>query len=198
MSLQKRWKDGVFVVYNSQPLRSEDQINDVLFYLRRTRYPERDTFLFLLGINTGLRCSDLLNLKVGTLRHSKRPEIVEIKTGKKKTLFLDAIYPKVEQYIMDKADEDWVFPSSQNHGAKPESVNNVYKLFKRIDANLGNIGFTTHSMRRTFGLWYYRKTHDILYLMRLFNHSSEEITKRYIGITDEELGDSLREFKIGF
>ena len=53
-------------------------------------------------------------------------------------------------------------------------------------------------MRRTFGLWYYRKTHDILYLMRLFNHSSEEITKRYIGITDEELGDSLREFKIGF
>ena len=67
MSLQKRWKDGGFVVYNSQPLRSEDQINDVLFYLRRTRYPERDTFLFLLGINTGLRCSDLLNLKVGLL-----------------------------------------------------------------------------------------------------------------------------------
>lgn len=185
------------MVYNSKRLRTENQINDVLFYLRRTRYPERDTFLFLLGINTGLRCSDLLNLKVGQLRQ-KRPEIVEIKTGKKKTLFLDSIYPKVEEYIKDKADDEWVFPSSYDNRTHPETVNNVYKLFKRIDKQLGNIGFTTHSMRRTFGLWYYRKTHDILYLMRLFNHSSEEITKRYIGITDEELGDSLKEFRVGF
>ena len=178
-------------------LRTENQINDVLFYLCKTRYPECDTFLFLLGINTGLRCSDLLNLKVGQLRQ-KRPEIVEIKTGKKKTLFLDSIYPKVEEYIKDKGDDEWVFPSSYDNRTHPETVNNVYKLFKRIDKQLGNIGFTTHSMRRTFGLWYYRKTHDILYLMRLFNHSSEEITKRYIGITDEELGDSLKEFRVGF
>ena len=104
----------------------------------------------------------------------------------------------MEEYIKDKGDDEWVFPSSYDNRTHPKTVNNVYKLFKRIDKQLGNIGFTTHSMRRTFGLWYYRKTHDILYLMRLFNHSSEEITKRYIGITDEELGDSLKEFRVGF
>lgn len=178
------------MVYNSKPLRTQDQINDVLFYLRRTRYPERDTFLFLLGINTGLRCSDIVRLKIGTLRHSKRPEITEKKTGKKMTLFLDNVQDIVIEYTDGKDDDDWAFPSSYD-SSKYISVQNVYKLFKRIDEQLGRIGLTTHTMRRTFGLWYYRKTKNIYYLMELFNHSSQAITMRYIGLTEDELGDSL-------
>ena len=120
------------MVYNSKPLRTQDQINDVLFYLRRTHYPERDTFLFLLGINTGLRCSDIVRLKIGTLRHSKRPEIIEKKTGKKMTLFLDNVQDIVIEYTDGKDDNDWAFPSSYD-SSKHISVQNVYKLFKRID-----------------------------------------------------------------
>ena len=148
------------MVYNSKPLRTQDQIDDVLFYLRRTRYPERDTFLFLIGINTGLRCSDIVKLKIGTLSHSKRPEIIEKKTGKKRTLFLDNVQDIVRDYIEGKDDSEWAFPSSYDK-SKHITVQNVYKLFKRIDNKLGGIGFTTHSMRRTFGYWYYRKTNNI-------------------------------------
>lgn len=185
------------MVYNSKPLRTQDQINDVLFYLRRTHYPERDTFLFLLGINTGLRCSDIVRLKIGTLRHSKRPEITEKKTGKKMTLFLDNVQDIVIEYTDGKDDDDWAFPSSYD-SSKYISVQNVYKLFKRIDEQLGRIGLTTHTMRRTFGLWYYRKTKNIYYLMELFNHSSQAITMRYIGLTEDELGDSLEGFRLGY
>ena len=185
------------MVYNSKPLRTQDQINDVLFYLRRTHYPERDTFLFLLGINTGLRCSDIVRLKIGTLRHSKRPEITEKKTGKKMTLFLDNVQDIVIEYTDGKDDDDWAFPSSYD-SSKYISVQNVYKLFKRIDEQLGRIGLTTHTMRRTFGLWYYRKTKNIYYLMELFNHSSQAITMRYIGLTEDELGDSLQGFRLGY
>lgn len=185
------------MVYNSKPLRTQDQINDVLFYLRRTRYPERDTFLFLLGINTGLRCSDIVRLKIGTLRHSKRPEITEKKTGKKMTLFLDNVQDIVIEYTDGKDDDDWAFPSSYD-SSKYISVQNVYKLFKRIDEQLGRIGLTTHTMRRTFGLWYYRKTKNIYYLMELFSHSSQAITMRYIGLTEDELGDSLEGFRLGY
>lgn len=185
------------MVYNSKPLRTQDQINDVLFYLRRTRYPERDTFLFLLGINTGLRCSDIVRLKIGTLRHSKRPEITEKKTGKKMTLFLDNVQDIVIEYTDGKDDDDWAFPSSYD-SSKYISVQNVYKLFKRIDEQLGRIGLTTYTIRRTFGLWYYRKTKNIYYLMELFNHSSQAITMRYIGLTEDELGDSLEGFRLGY
>lgn len=69
-------------------------------------------FLFLLGINTGLRCSDIVRLKIGTLRHSKRPEITEKKTGKKMTLFLDNVQDIVIEYTDGKDDNDWAFPSS--------------------------------------------------------------------------------------
>lgn len=185
------------MVYNSKPLRTQDQIDDVLFYLRRTRYPERDTFLFLIGINTGLRCSDIVKLKIGTLSHSKRPEIIEKKTGKKRTLFLDNVQDIVRDYIEGKDDSEWAFPSSYDK-SKHITVQNVYKLFKRIDNKLGGIGFTTHSMRRTFGYWYYRKTNNIYYLMELFNHSSQTITMRYIGLTEDELGDSLEGFRLGY
>ena len=185
------------MVYNSKPLRTQAQIDDVLFYLRRTRYPERDTFLFLIGINTGLRCSDIVKLKIGTLSHSKRPEIIEKKTGKKRTLFLDNVQDIVRDYIEGKDDSEWAFPSSYDK-SKHITVQNVYKLFKRIDNKLGGIGFTTHSMRRTFGLWYYRKTKNIYYLMELFNHSSQTITMRYIGLTEDELGDSLEGFRLGY
>lgn len=69
---------------------------------------------------------------------------------------------------------------------------------KRIDEQLGGIGLTTHTMRRTFGLWYYRKTKNIYYLMELFSHSSQAITMRYIGLTEDELGDSLEGFRLGY
>lgn len=185
------------MVYNSKPLRTKEQINDVLFYLRRTKHPERDTFLFLIGINTGLRCSDIVKLKIGTLRQLPQPVIVEQKTGKKRILYLNEMVPVVEKYIEGKEDDEWAFPSMYDKNTHI-TRDNVYRLFHRIDKQLGHIGFTTHTMRRTFGYWYYKRTKNIYFLMQLFNHSNEEITKRYIGLTDEELGQSLEGFKLGF
>ncbi len=49
--------------YNVQPLRSQQEINDFLFCLRRNKNAERDVFLFLIGINSGLRMSDIVKLK---------------------------------------------------------------------------------------------------------------------------------------
>ena len=58
--------------YNVQPLRSQQEINDFLFCLRRNKNAERDVFLFLIGINSGLRMSDIVKLK-------KKSGIAEIK-----------------------------------------------------------------------------------------------------------------------
>ena len=53
------------MTYNVQPLRTETEIDDFLFCLRRNKNAPRDVFLFTLGINTGLRMSDLVKLKKG-------------------------------------------------------------------------------------------------------------------------------------
>lgn len=49
-------------------------------------------------------------------------------------------------------------------------------------------------MRKTFGYWYFKQTKDIATLQMILNHSHPEITLRYIGITDEEIENSLNNF----
>lgn len=190
-----RRKRGIFLSYNVQPLRSQTEIDDFLFWLRRTSQPERDTFLFLLGINSGLRMSDIVKLKVKDIKYDKRPIIVEKKTGKRKILYLDNMQDQIMAYIKDKQDDEWLFPSRQQGGHL--KVNSVYKQYQQIAKQLERTDIGTHSLRKTFGYHYYRKTRDIATLMELFNHSSERITKRYIGITSDEIGNTLADFRLG-
>ena len=49
-------------------------------------------------------------------------------------------------------------------------------------------------MRKTFGYWYYKQTKDVAKLQTILNHSHPKITLNYIGITDEEIEDSLNNF----
>ena len=59
---------------------------------------------------------------------------------------------------------------------------------------LDNLG--THTLRKTFGFHYYNQTGDIATLMQMFNHSKEEVTLRYIGITQEKMNEARRNFRI--
>ena len=179
--------------YNVQPFRSETEIDDFLFFLRRTKNHKRDVFLFQFGLNTGLRMSDIVGLKVGDI-NKPEPIITEKKTGKKKRLFLDGIQDVIQNYIKGMDNDDYLFPSRKGGHL---SVNAVYKLYTKIGRDLGRDDIGCHTLRKTYGRFYYLKTHDIATLMYLFNHSSEKITKRYIGITDDEAKSSLKGFRIG-
>jgi integrase len=55
----------------------------------------------------------------------------------------------------------------------------------------------THTMRKTFGYHYYKATIDIAMLQDIFNHSAPSITKRYIGITQDEIDKSLEGYRLG-
>ncbi|XFE28146.1 tyrosine-type recombinase/integrase [Listeria innocua] len=103
----------IIVSYNVQPLRTNEEIQDFQFWLRRTSNPERDSFLFLFGINNGLRMSDIIGLKVGDIRGKSKPIIVEHKTGKRKPIFIDNLREEILLYTEGKEENDWLFPSRQ-------------------------------------------------------------------------------------
>ncbi|EMF0195722.1 tyrosine-type recombinase/integrase, partial [Enterococcus hirae] len=73
----------------------------------------------------------------------------------------------------------------------------VYQIYTDVAKKLERTDIGTHTLRKTFGYHYYKRTKDIATLMFIFNHSSQAITKRYIGITEDEIGASLRGFKLG-
>jgi|tagenome__1003787_1003787.scaffolds.fasta_scaffold20989892_16 integrase len=175
-----------------QPLREYNQITDMKWALKRF-CGERDYILFLLGINTGLRVSDLLNLKIKDVKKKKKVVVKEGKTEKPRTIHLNNIYHDVNDYIKILGGSEWLFPSRK--GDKPISRIQAYRQLNKA-ARMVDItdGIGTHTMRKTFGYWYYKETRDIASLQRILNHSHPEITLRYIGITDEEIENSLSRF----
>ena len=181
--------------YNVQPLRTQQEINDFLFCLRRNKNADRDVFLFLIGINSGLRMSDIVKLQKKDIISSKNPRIVEKKTGKTRILYLSSLQDLIQDYTKDLEPEDYLFPTTK--GGHLE-VNTVYQMFQKVAKLLGRDDIGTHTLRKTFGYHYYKKTKDVATLMEIFGHSSEKITKRYIGINEDEISETLLNFRLGF
>lgn len=174
-----------------QPIRSKEQIEDMKWALKR-HCSERDYIMFLIGINTGLRVGDLLKLKASDVKKKKKIVIQEGKTKKPRTIKLDNIYDEVQAYA-NAVTSEWLFPSRK--GDKPITTTQAYRQINKA-AEMGDIteGVGTHTMRKTFGYWFYKQTKDVAKLQAILNHSHPQITLTYIGITEEEIEDSLNQF----
>lgn len=153
----------------------------------------RDLLLFTIGINVGLRISDLLLLKVGDVREKDADTLTEGKTQKKRTVTLnDSVKHAVATLIPeDASDDDYLFPSRK--GDKPIGRVQAYRILNAaiVRAGLSDVytSFGAHSLRKTFGYFAYESGIDITLLMRVLNHSSSRETLRYIGIEAEEVAD---------
>jgi integrase len=155
---------------------------------------------YILGINLGLRVSDYLPAKVGYFRKAcadGRITLVQEKTEKPVNFAIPEDAKKViELYIKDKEDDELMFPSRKGNDAITRF--GVLAILKAAAEEAGiknNIG--CHSLRKTFGYWHYKRTKDIRTLMQIFNHSREEVALRYIGVTQEDIDNSLRGFSLG-
>ena len=186
-------------VPKSEPLRKTEEINWVRHLMKtKTKEPLRNRLIFDIGINNGLRTIDILHLKTEDVLGKSQIRIKETKTGKMRSVrFNKDIQAEIKEYVDKRGfNSEWLFPSYKDH-RKPISTQAVYRMFRRISQGEPDLeGLTAHSMRRTFGYHFYKKTHDIATLMKIFNHSSQSITLRYIGIEKEDIDDELADFKL--
>ena len=178
-----------------QPIRDKHTIEHIKSILRLNGM--RDLLLFSMGINTGLRISDLLKLTVGDMRGKSHVEIKETKTGKLKRFpILGSLQQLINEYIQDKNDNEYLF-KSRNGVNKPITRVMAYNIINHACRKCGimdNIG--THTLRKTFGYHHYQQFHDVAILQYLLNHSSPSITLRYIGITQDTVEETLRVFEL--
>ena len=153
------------------------------------------SLLIALGCFFGLRIRDLLALRWNQILNVSEFTIIEHKTGKKRTI---RINPQLQRHIADcyKA----IHPTGINAPILISQKGTVYsvqrinvilkELKKRYKLHIGN--FSCHSLRKTFGRQVYNMNSEnsemaLVKLMELFNHSSVAITKRYLGLRQEEL-----------
>lgn len=175
-----------------EPIRDKNVIREIKKYLLIKDSSGRNYTLFVLGINVGLRISDLLLLKVKDVR-GDYINIREKKTGKHKKIKLNKEARKsVSRFINDKNDDDWLFASRKGYAAISRIT--AYRILVDIQETfkLGNLG--THSLRKTFGYHFYKEYKDVAALQIIFNHADSKITLRYIGIEQDGLDTMMEGF----
>lgn len=181
-----------------QPIRNIRKVEVIKHYLIERN--ERDYILFMIGINTGFRISDILLLTVKDVKGT-HIEIIEGKTKKfKKMKIRKALRKALDDFIKGKQDYEYLFTgrSKKHTGLSDEPIDSstAYKILSRAARANGVEEIGTHSMRKTFGYHFYLKTKDVALLMELFNHSEQTITLRYIGIKQDSLDEAMDDFEL--
>jgi len=189
-------------MYRVEPLRTQEEIEEMKLALKRGNkglpkrrdLADRDVLLFLIGINTGMLVNDLVRLKVGDVREQKVFTIREGKTRKKREIYLHMLQSEIQQYTAEKHDQDFLFPSQK--GTEAISTTQVYRGLTDAADLMGREDIGTHTMRKSFGYHYYKQFKDVAILQEIFHHAAPNITKRYIGIRQDEINDSLNDFRL--
>ena len=160
-------------------------------------YREGDYLMSLFigcGCFFGLRCSDLRQLTWAMLSGDTLT-LIEQKTGKKRTI---RINPNFAKHIADckaalkvKDDAEHCFLSKKGCVMSIQRINVRLKEIKsKYHVNIEH--FSTHSMRKTMGRKVVEMAGEnsemaLIKLSELFNHSNVAITRRYLGLRQEEL-----------
>ena len=203
----------------AEPIKSMDDIFKISRYLiSEKRY--RDNMLFIVGINFGLRVSDLrmlrfCNLINDNLTFKDSFAVFEKKTRntrkRKKNRYITinhAVIEAVTLYLENTPNvslSDYMFRSESNRGGNinnPLSIKSIDRVLKGLAADLDlNVKMSTHTLRKTFCYHQMVMSHNdsrkLLLLQKMLNHSSPAQTLDYIGITAEEIDEAYKQLNLG-
>jgi len=178
-----------------QPIRDLGKLEELLGVLKEKSF--RNYIIFMLGINTGLRISDILKLKVSDVSNLSIIKIKEKKTGKENRLLITSNLKRELKKYIAKMDQKEYLIQPRGGINKALSIKMAYKALKEgaLKCKIDELG--THTMRKTFGYFHYKKFKNIAVLMSIFNHSAESITLKYIGINQDNKDKTMRNFGLG-
>ncbi|MGD9329784.1 MAG: tyrosine-type recombinase/integrase [Desulfobacterales bacterium] len=176
--------------YKVEPIRKLKDIKTIKKLL--SDHP-RNYALFVVGINTSLRGSDLLALKVGDVRELKPMqdfEIRERKTKKHRRITLNRAAMEAIQKLLatrpEVDDEEFLFVGRTGKPLTRDYLRKMIKKWCRAINLRGNYG--SHSLRKTWG--YHQRVRfgaGLPELTEAFNHSNQSITLRYLCIQPDEI-----------
>lgn len=177
-----------------QPIRDPNQIMALRDLLKSKNI--KYYILLVIGLNTGLRVSDILTLKVKDVIDKTHVSLIEKKTGKTKRFLINTqLREEIDQHIQasNLQLEDYLIQSRKGLNM-PLRREQAYKILNSAAKEIGIDDIGSHSMRKTFGYWHYKCHKDLAILQDIFNHSSQSVTLRYIGINDDMKDETLKDF----
>lgn len=189
----------------TQPIRNKEDLKKFTQYYRYTNPRPRDYALIIMGLHTALRISDILSLKWEALyrfdtgAYAAHLLIHEKKTGKPSLIALNRqVQTALEEHRIARVPKpaDYIF-SKKSNPAAPLSRSQAYRIIKKAASEtLKETNISCHSLRKTFGYHAWQQGISPVLLMDIYNHSSYHITKRYLGIVQDERDSVFLELEI--
>lgn len=207
-----------FVIdHTAEPIKSVADIDKISKYLiENGKY--RDNMFFIVGINFGLRVSDLLRLRFSDLINpdftfkanfpileKKTRNTRKVKKNRYVTINL-AVAEAVVLYLQHSSHklDDFMFQGEQSNKSSDAAMSRMSadRIVKAMVKGAGvNVKASTHTLRKTFGyhqmLMSGNDPRKLLLLQKIFGHSSTVQTLEYIGITSEEIEDAYLHLNLG-
>ena len=179
----------------TQPIKQIEEITKLKAFFRE-KNDVRNFVMIVMGMNTALRISDLLDLRWRSVydwqkkMYYKHIQLTEQKTGKTNIVALNnAVIDALEelrQLCPPSSRNDFIFQSRTGVN-RPITRSQAYRIINRAAKNLGIEGnISCHSLRKTFGYQAWKKGVPPAVIMEIYNHTSLEITKRYLAIDQDD------------
>lgn len=184
-----------------EPIRDPKQINVMRNYLKGKSL--RDYALFSVGINVALRISDLLKLQWKDVLENNEFKVINLKEGKtKKTrnIQLNKVAQKALRELLEDLEahcvDDYIFRSreGENQPISRQQALNILKDAAKAVKIKENVG--THTLRKTWGYQAWKNGFNPALIMETLNHSNLNVTKRYLGIRQDDINDLYERLNI--
>jgi len=176
----------------TEPIRNKNQLRQLAeHFLKRGQL--RNYVLVVLGVHTALRISDLLRLKwddvfdFETNEVRKFVSVTEKKTRKEKIIALNAAAVNALSVFAVRHSRPGRFLLENPRTRQAISRVQAYRLIRaasevlRFPARL-----SCHSLRKTFGYHAWKEGISPAVIMEIYNHSSLAVTRRYLGVTQDD------------
>lgn len=179
-----------------EPIRDMNLIYDIADYLKMRN--EMYYMLFMFGINTGLRISDILEFRVRDIRDRDKKikdyfYITEKKTGKEKRMKLHKDLKIIlKEYTAKRQDYEFLFKSRKGIN-NPITRQQAYRILSEAADVFGLDSIGCHTLRKTFGYHLYNATKDAITIKEILNHSDISTTLRYIGVNQDRKDKLIEE-----
>ncbi len=179
----------------TDPIRNQKDIRRLKEYFLEIGQPRNYTMV-TLAMNTSLRISDILKLTwedvfdFQTHKYKEHITLIEQKTKKQTRMILNQeaqhSLDLLREHLKEVSPKDYIFSRSgeRNH---PICRSHAYKIIKKAGETLRIDGtISCHSLRKTFGYHAWKMGVQPALIMSIYNHSSIEITKRYLSIDQDD------------
>lgn len=183
----------------AQPIRQPLDLDNFKNYYKIVRPNKRNALLITLGLNTALRISDILPLQWQDVYDFKKGiylshlSLMEQKTGKSSRIYMnDCLLRALEEYREERElkgkgikPEQYLFAHSNKN--VPITRVQAFRIIREAAENMGITGvISCHSLRKTFGYHAWKQGAEPALLVNIYNHSTYQVTKRYLGIEQDD------------